>query len=52
MRNWGLLLGLAAVLAALVIAGGDTVLAGHALPAGATLVKEVFTIPLAATVKL
>ena len=52
MRNWVLLLGIAAVLAALVMAGAEAVLAEQALRANATLAGEVFTIPLAAAIRL
>jgi hypothetical protein len=52
LRIWVLLLGLAAVLAALVIAGGQGLLAGETLRANASLAGELFTIPLAATVRL
>ena len=52
MRNWVLLLGLAAVLVALVMAGGESVLAHEGLRANATMAKEIITIPLAASMRL
>ena len=52
MRNWVLLLGLAAVFVALVIAGAQNVLAHEALRAHAALAKEIFTIPLAASMRI
>ncbi len=52
MRNWVLLLGLAAVLAALIMAGGQAVLAHETLRANAALARSVITIPLAAVVRL
>ncbi|HXT07754.1 MAG TPA: hypothetical protein VN715_12555 [Roseiarcus sp.] len=52
MRSWVLLLGLAAVFAALVMAGGQSVLAHDALRTHAALAKEIFTIPLAASMRM
>jgi hypothetical protein len=52
VRNWVLLLGLASVLVALVMAGGEGVLAQDALRAHAALAKEIITIPLAASMRL
>ena len=52
MRNWVLLLGLAAVLVALVMAGGEGVLAHEGLRAHAAVAKEIITIPLAASMRL
>jgi hypothetical protein len=52
MHKWLLLLGLAAVLAALMIAGGQAVLAHETLRANAALARIVITIPLAAAVRL
>ena len=52
MLKWVLLLGMAAVLAALVIAGGQALLAHDLARANATLAGGLFTIPLAAVVKL
>ncbi len=51
LRNWFLLLGVAAVLAALVLAGAEAVLTEQAARANATLAGQVFTIPLAAAVR-
>jgi hypothetical protein len=51
LRNWVLLLGLAAVLSALVLASGHDVVTEAALRANASLAGEIFTIPLAATVR-
>lgn len=52
MRNWVLLLGLAAVFVALVMAGGQNVLAHDGLRANAALAREIITIPLAASMRL
>ena len=52
MLNWVLLLGLAAVFAALVIAFGETVLAEQAAHANAALAGGLYSIPLAAAVRL
>jgi hypothetical protein len=52
VRIWVLLLGLAAVLAALLMAGGQAVLTHGVAHANATLAGGLFTIPLAAVVKL
>jgi len=52
VRSWVLLLGLAAVFAALVMAGGQSVLAHDALRTHAALAKEIFTIPLAASMRM
>ncbi len=58
MRNWVLLLGLAAVLVALVMAGGEGVLAQEGLRvqvglrAHAAMAREIITIPLAASMRL
>ncbi len=51
MRIWALLLGLAAVLAALLIAGEQALIAHEAARANADLAGGVFTIPLAAVVR-
>jgi hypothetical protein len=45
-------LGLAAVLVALIMAGGENVLAHEGLRANAALAKEIITIPLAASMRL
>jgi hypothetical protein len=47
-----LLLGLAAVLVALIMAGGQGVLAHAGLNAHAAMAKEIITIPLAASMRL
>lgn len=52
MRIWVLLLGLAAVLAALVMAGGQAVITHGVANANAALAGGVLTIPLAAFVEL
>jgi hypothetical protein len=52
LRNWVILLGLAVVLAALLMACGQSVLTDQALRANAALAGNLFTIPLAASVKL
>ena len=51
MRTWVLLLGLAAVLAALVLASGHAFVTEETVRANATLAGELFTIPLAASVR-
>jgi len=48
---WTLWLGLAAVLAAFVLAGGDAMLAHQGLSAKAHMAGQFFTIPLAASVR-
>ena len=52
VRNWILLLGLAAVLVALVMAGGEGVLAQEGLRVHAAVAREIITIPLAASMRL
>jgi len=52
VRKWVLLLGLAAVFAALVIAGGEALLADRPVRANAALGRGVYTIPLAAAISL
>jgi len=52
MLGWVMFLGLLAIMAALLLAGGQAVVADHATPANARLAGEVFTIPLAAAVRL
>ncbi|MDE3175358.1 MAG: hypothetical protein KGM15_04520 [Pseudomonadota bacterium] len=52
MRIWVLLLGLAAVLAALIIAGGQAVITQGVAHANAALAGGLITIPLAANVEL
>jgi hypothetical protein len=47
-----LLLGLAAVLVALLMAGGESLLAHEGLRANAALAGELITIPLAAATRL
>jgi len=49
---WVLLVGLAAVLAALLIAGGEALLADDAARGHATLAGGVYTIPLAAALRI
>jgi hypothetical protein len=51
LRTWVLLFGLAAVLSALVLASGHDVVTEAAAHANASLAGELFTIPLAATVR-
>jgi len=51
VRIWVLLLGLAAVLAALLMAGGQSLIAHEAAGANASLAGGVFSIPLAAVVR-
>ncbi len=52
MRIWVLLLGLAAVLAALLMAGGQSVITHGFAHANAALAGGLVTIPLAAVVEL
>jgi hypothetical protein len=52
VRIWVLLLGLAAVLAALLIAGEQALIAHDVARANAHLAGGVFTIPLAAIVRI
>jgi hypothetical protein len=52
VRKWVLLLGLAAVFAALVIAGAEALLADRPVRANAKLGGGVYTIPLAAAISL
>ena len=52
MRNWVMLLGLAVVFAALLIAGGQSVITHGVVHANAALAGGLFTIPLAAAVRL
>jgi hypothetical protein len=52
LRIWVLLLGLAAVLAALALAGAEAVITEQAHYANAKLAGGVFSIPLAAVIRL
>ena len=52
MRIWFLLIGLAAVLAALLIAGAEAQIADEAARANATLAGGIYTIPLSALVRI
>ena len=52
MRNWVLLIGLAAVLAALLIAGAEAQIADQAARANVALAGGIYTIPLAAFVRI
>ena len=52
MRNWVLLFGLAFVLAALLMACGQALLADHVARANSALAGGVFSIPLAAAIEV
>lgn len=52
MRIWLLLLALAAVLAALAIAGVEALIYEEACRANATLAGGIFSIPLAAAIRI